>query len=502
MKKFLLLLAVMVGAMTASAQNFWYNGLACGILDEDLATVRIFRPSGGYTQLGGILTIPSMVYYNNKAYTVVKIDNYAFYGCAAITKVVIPKTIESISDCAFYECTGLTTVTFEDPAHSNLWEVCSSAFAYSGLTSINFPPSLKGIYAYAFCQCTNLTSATIPNSVTFLSEGVFSRCSSLQTVNIPTGIDAIHDYCFHNCTSLSRITIPNNVKSIGLGAFEDTKISSLTIPSSVKYIDQLAFACNPNLTTLTIPKTVEWIEQGAFRACGLKSVNIQNDTIAAGEFADCTDLKTVTIGKNLAYIDDTDENERYWPFKDCPIETLTIGSNVAANISYYTSARNTLKTLIVEDGVTDLPENAFLNCDALETVSLPSGLKHIYNSAFSGCVSMGDLVANMVKPIVINQSVFNGVPQHGYCDLHVPSGSKVRYSAMEVWKEFTIIEEDADSFFSPGDVNSDKKVDVADAQSILNIIADEDYEPGADINTDGKVDVADYQSVLNIMAGN
>ena len=51
-----------------------------------------------------------------------------------------------------------------------------------------------------------------------------------------------------------------------------------------------------------------------------------------------------------------------------------------------------------------------------------------------------------------------------------------------------------------GDVNNDGKVDVADAQTILNFIADEDYMASADINGDGKVDVADYQSILNIIA--
>ena len=55
-------------------------------------------------------------------------------------------------------------------------------------------------------------------------------------------------------------------------------------------------------------------------------------------------------------------------------------------------------------------------------------------------------------------------------------------------------------FGTQGDANRDGKVDVADAQTILNIIADEDYVTSADVNNDGKVDVADYQSVLNIMA--
>ena len=51
-----------------------------------------------------------------------------------------------------------------------------------------------------------------------------------------------------------------------------------------------------------------------------------------------------------------------------------------------------------------------------------------------------------------------------------------------------------------GDVNRDGNIDVADAQFILNLMADESYDRVADVNSDGSVDVADYQFILNIMA--
>ena len=84
---------------------------------------------------------------------------------------------------------------------------------------------------------------------------------------------------------------------------------------------------------------------------------------------------------------------------------------------------------------------------------------------------MGDLYAKMAKPFAIDASVFSGVQQHGYCDLHVPQGSKVRYAAMEVWKEFTIITEDAGSAPKRGDVNEDGDVTIADVVAVLNIMA-------------------------------
>ena len=51
-----------------------------------------------------------------------------------------------------------------------------------------------------------------------------------------------------------------------------------------------------------------------------------------------------------------------------------------------------------------------------------------------------------------------------------------------------------------GDLNGDGKVDIADAVTVLNIMAAGEYNASADINGDQKVDIADFVSILNIMA--
>lgn len=51
-----------------------------------------------------------------------------------------------------------------------------------------------------------------------------------------------------------------------------------------------------------------------------------------------------------------------------------------------------------------------------------------------------------------------------------------------------------------GDLNGDGKVDIADAVTVLNIMAAGNYDAAADINGDEKVDIADFVTVLNIMA--
>ena len=51
-----------------------------------------------------------------------------------------------------------------------------------------------------------------------------------------------------------------------------------------------------------------------------------------------------------------------------------------------------------------------------------------------------------------------------------------------------------------GDLNGDGKTDIADAVSVLNIMAEGSYSERADINGDKSVDIADFVSILNLMA--
>ena len=465
MKKFYFSMVAMmlVAAMTASAaEDFWYNGIAYKIIGTD--SVEVTRPTGDYTSLGGAIVFPETVYNNNKSYTVAAIGESAFWKCKTITSVSIPKTVTSIGYRSFYDCTNLSSVTFENAAQSHLKVIGGISFSETAITTITIPESVKEIYS-AFENCTNLTTANLPSSMDYLGSMVFYGCTSLKTVRIPSGIDTIKEASFRDCTSLTSITIPSNITKIEGTAFYGTGLTSITIPSSVTTIGTAAFGRCYGLTTVTIPSTATSIGYRVFTECtGLTSVNIQNNMIAARQFEGCTNLKTVNIGRNVTEIYTTS-------FESCPIETLNVSSNCAADIQYFSSAKPTLKTLTLTDGVTDLPENAFVDCSVLETVTLPRGLKSIGNSAFQNCTRMYDLIAKMPRPFAVDASVFSGVQQHGYCDLHVPQGSKFRYEAMEVWKEFTAITEDGGPGVKRGDVNADGSVDIADVVTVLNIMA-------------------------------
>ncbi len=142
-----------------------------------------------------------------------------------------------------------------------------------------------------------------------IGSSAFARCSKVINVTIPNGVTSIGEYAFYNCRSLTSISIPNSVTSIGKGAFS--------------YCTSLR-----NL----------FIEDGETPlALGY------NDS-SEGLFYDCP-LDTVYLGRNLVY--DTSRERGYSPFYKCGIVSVTIG-----------------------DGVSEMEENAFLECSKLSKVHI------------------------------------------------------------------------------------------------------------------------------------
>jgi len=120
----------------------------------------------------------------------------------------------------------------------------------------------------------------IPNSVTSIEGGAFSRCTGLASVVIPDSVVVIRKQTFWKCTGLTKVLISNSVTSIGVQAFSGcTGLTSIMIPDSVTSIEREAFSECTGLASVIINPKPDFttIGRDAFQGCtGLPSTTIPN----------------------------------------------------------------------------------------------------------------------------------------------------------------------------------------------------------------------------------
>ncbi len=338
--------------------------------------------------------------------SVTTIGDYAFNGCTSLVSVTIGESVTTIGICAFSNCSLLKTIEIPD----SVTIIGNSAFfGCAKLTSIKIPESVTTIGSSAFWGCSELASITIPESVTTIGESAFYGCSELAFVTIGKGVTEIGICAFSNCSLLKTIEIPDSVTTIGESAFYGcSELASITIPASVTTIGSGAFyRCNA-LATVNVPcswaETPKYTEfadgvlkipphsnyvNGKCDAC----LKICSPHMTTGESNICT-VCGGAVGACGASTNDGGESSVEWLY-DSVSKTLTIsGSGDMANfdsrdmLSPWANYRDSIKNVVISDGVTSIGNCAFYNCTALESIEIPAGVTIIGNSAFSGCAKL------------------------------------------------------------------------------------------------------------------
>ena len=266
-----LVIPTIVDAYDARIDGIYYN------FSEDQASVVY---AGGTEAYWDKVTIPDVVTYNGKNYSVTSICDSAFYHCLRLPSVAIPNSVTSIGDYAFAGCRSLPYV--------------------------NIPNSVTSIGDYAFSGCYSLSSITIPSSLAKIGMNAFHETSwfnnqadglvyagnvaysykgtmlDREEVVIKDGTLGIAGAAFRFCRGLISVSIPNSVTVIGNEAFLGCNLTSVTLPNGVSFIGRAAFY-NCNLTSVTIPDSLTSIGYAAFKGCGLTSITIPNSVTSIGK---------------------------------------------------------------------------------------------------------------------------------------------------------------------------------------------------------------------------
>ena len=378
-----------------------------------------------------------------------KIANNSFKGCTNLNMISFETNSELTYLDGFEGCSKLTSVNLEEC--SKLTTIYESAFKNCvSLTSITIPKSVTHIYGQAFGECTNLETVIFEegSKLEQLGEGVnpsgssnyqgpFYKCTSLKNIIIPESVAVIENYCFYLCESLVSINIPKGVTKIGIRTFQGTSLVNVELPTGITYVGEYAFAYCQNLKKVVLPSTLNNIHNYAFSDCrGIETIRIYAET-------------PPTMGTNVFNLPDNimsaivlqvpeiavESYKSKTPWKYFNITTFP-GTGSTININYGSYALDFIVTsvepaeckvscssnpasptsvnipgIVLSNGitykVTEVADNAFLNCTNVTGVTMQTGIKIIGESAFSGCTSLN----NMVVPEGVerlNESAFAG----------------------------------------------------------------------------------------------
>ena len=268
----------------------------------------------------------------------------------SINSIVIDGNITCIGNYAFYGCSKITNIAI----NSQIGPVGDYAFyGCSSLTSIVLPENVWRIGCYAFSGCNGLTSITMPASVRIYSEA-FDGCSSITNATLTKGTGVVSDYTDNRSAS---------VNYYGWTPWLESKQSSImvTIGDEITHIGKNAFYHCDNLADLIMPASVSF---------GIQA------------FSGCTGIKNVLLTKGTGvmpyygYTGDTQYSSTPW------------------NVSKQSGI-----TVTIEDGVTNIGENAFKYCDSLSSIFIPDSVKTIDTYAFYGCTELVNISMSGVTNI-------------------------------------------------------------------------------------------------------
>lgn len=290
------------------------------------------------------------------------------------------------------------------------------AFSGSSTTTVSLPEGLTTIGPYAFKSNDLFYHITIPSSVTSIGSGAFTDSDWLQSVeirnyycinnfkklfkyekikNITLGdkITSIPNSAFGGCKALVSIYY-GNITSIGSSAFFNCiSLKSINIPESVTSIGQNAFSSCSNLTKITIPDNVTSIGIDAFYKCSkLESINVGENN---ANFKSISDVFFLKDGSSLIRYPPGKKDTNY----SIPTSVTTIKNNAFYQCNY-------LESIIIPDGVTNIGNYSFYECNSLKNIFIPDSLIMIGNDALSNCYSMTFIEASENNP---NYASFNEI---------------------------------------------------------------------------------------------
>ena len=343
-------------------------------------------PESGFEAVGiTSLTIPA---------SVTSIEALAFSRCSSLTNVRFEPSSEKLSMVGgYYGSFANSGNDMEVFVDREMEPSGSTPFSSAKVSNVVIGPNVAAITPYLFYNVASVGSLSYsPNAkATEIGEYAFYGCKSLTSVSLPASVTTIGGYAFRNAGTADEVeemtvSLGSGLTTIGSYAFQScSHLKSITLPSRLTTIKDCAFEYS-GLTGITIPSSVTSIEAQAFNRCGsLTNVrfNPASEKLAMivgyyGSFSNSGNDMEVFVDREMEFSDSST------PFGSAKVSNVVIGPNVAAITPYLFYNVESVASVSYSPNAkaTEIGTYAFYGCKSLSSVSLPASVTTIGDYAF------------------------------------------------------------------------------------------------------------------------
>ena len=402
------LMSISISANVADIQSIAFAGC------KKLTSIEVDSNNGNYSSINGVLfdkNITELVCYpagkNDASYTVpntVKSFAYgSFYDCENLTSVIIPNGVTSIGGASFWNCKNLKSI------------VIPKSVTKIDLFSFNGCESLKDIY-YTGTQDEwnnitigdgniNLTSATIHYNFVPCTENQHNYYGEWKIIEEPTctKVGLKQRTCsFDGYVQKEEIPAKGHTEVVINGYAATCEKSGLTDGKK----------CSACGEVLEAQKEIAKLDHSYIKTVVEPTCTEQGYTIYKCETcgdtkkADFVNAKGHDFSNNAQFCLNGcgKVNPNYVAPDTSTVQTGSCGDNVIYSLNTETgvltisgtgemtdspfSQNSSIKSVIIENGVTSIVTYAFSGCTSLTSITIPDSVTSIGESVFDGCTSL------------------------------------------------------------------------------------------------------------------
>ena len=193
--------------------------------------------------------------------------------------------------------------------------------------------------------------------------------------------DALPDRAFYG-SYIKDYKLPKTLKKIGNEAFSyNVLLKELIVPESVKEIGRNFLFFSIGIEKVRLPDNLEVMNDLFFAECRkLKEVNIPSHL---RKMYDCIFYNCLEVSPSVAILPETVEildGAAYYGLST--IEEVVVPKNVRVLRGAFKGMAGLRKATILTDKLTEIGDDAFFWCSALEEVNIPDGITRIGEGAF------------------------------------------------------------------------------------------------------------------------